>query len=111
MPVIFRDIRRYYCDYCGIFRSKKSLITSHVLTHHKRPFSCSVDGCHASYRRKDHLTRYLLQHACRELHDEGSPSYIVGREKQLVCQELGCGKAFRYPSKLQKHEDSHGELP
>jgi general transcription factor IIIA len=33
--VIFRDIRRYYCDYCGICRSKKSLITSHVLTHHK----------------------------------------------------------------------------
>ena len=32
---IFRDIRRYYCDYCGICRSKKSLIRSHVLTHHK----------------------------------------------------------------------------
>lgn len=32
---IFRDIRRYYCDYCGICRSKKSLITSHILTFHK----------------------------------------------------------------------------
>lgn len=32
---IFRDIRRYFCDYCGICRSKKSLITSHIQTHHK----------------------------------------------------------------------------
>jgi len=40
-PVIFRDIRRYYCDYCGICRSKKSLITSHVLAHHKvRVITC-----------------------------------------------------------------------
>eukprot|EP00258_Populus_trichocarpa_P030688 XP_024446707.1 transcription factor IIIA [Populus trichocarpa] len=177
--VIFRDIRRYYCDYCGICRSKKSLITSHVLTHHEeeiekervggdevkegvrsntcekcgasfkkpaylvqhmqshsleRPFMCSVDDCHASYRRKDHLTRHLLHHEgklfkceiencdrkfvylsnlkrhVRELHDESSSSSSVGGEKQYVCQELGCGKAFRYPSKLQKHEDSHINL-
>ncbi|KAJ6291582.1 hypothetical protein OIU76_023624 [Salix suchowensis] len=177
--VIFRDIRRYYCDYCGICRSKKSLITSHVLTHHKeemdkekidgdkvkqgvksntcekcgasfkkpaylvqhmqshsleRPFRCSVDDCHASYRRKDHLTRHLLHHEgklfkcelencdrkfvypsnlkrhVRELHDESSPCGSVGGEKQYVCQELGCGKAFRYPSKLQKHVDSHVNL-
>ncbi|XP_061945073.1 transcription factor IIIA-like [Populus nigra] len=178
-PVIFRDIRRYYCDYCGICRSKKSLITSHVLTHHKeemeeesvdgdegkegvksntcekcgasfkkpayliqhmqshsleRPFKCLFDDCHASYRRKDHLTRHLLQHEgklfkcqiencnrefvypsnlkrhVRELHDESSPSSSFGGEKQYVCQEPGCGKAFRYPSKLRKHEDSHVSL-
>lgn len=30
-----RDIRRFYCDYCGICRSKKSLIASHILSHHK----------------------------------------------------------------------------
>ncbi|KAG6752238.1 hypothetical protein POTOM_044459 [Populus tomentosa] len=199
-PVIFRDIRRYYCDYCGICRSKKSLITSHVLTHHKeemdeesvdgdegkegvksntcekcgasfkkpayliqhmqshsleagrppeklhqvslnhvpvefeRPFKCLFDDCHASYRRKDHLTRHLLQHEgklfrcqiencnrefvypsnlkrhVRELHDESSPSSSFGGEKQYACQEPGCGKTFRYPSKLRKHEDSHVSL-
>jgi hypothetical protein len=32
---IFRDTRRYFCEYCGICRSKKSLISSHILTHHK----------------------------------------------------------------------------
>ena len=100
----------------------------------QRPFMCSVDDCHASYRRKDHLTRHLLHHEgklfkceiencdrkfvypsnlkrhVRELHDESSSSSSVGGEKQYVCQELGCGKAFRYPSKLQKHEDSHSKF-
>lgn len=32
---IFRDIRRYYCEYCGICRSKKSLITSHIIKEHQ----------------------------------------------------------------------------
>lgn len=30
-----RDIRKYYCEYCGICRSKKTLITAHVLLNHK----------------------------------------------------------------------------
>ena len=32
---IFRDIMRYFYKYCGICRSKKFLIASHILTHHK----------------------------------------------------------------------------
>ncbi|KAJ0049031.1 hypothetical protein Pint_16916 [Pistacia integerrima] len=176
---IFRDIRRYYCDYCGICRSKKSLITSHILTHHQemvneeisdgdqkmdgvqsntceecgasfkkpaylkqhmqshsleRPFICTVDDCHASYRRKDHLTRHLLQHqgklfTCliencnreftiqsnmkrhvKEFHDENSSSPDVKGQKQYICQEAGCGKIFKYESKLRKHEESHVKL-
>ena len=31
----FRDIRRYFCEFCGICRSKKTLITSHMNSHHK----------------------------------------------------------------------------
>ncbi|XP_060673183.1 transcription factor IIIA isoform X2 [Ziziphus jujuba] len=174
---IFRDIRRYFCDYCGICRSKKSLIAAHMLTHHKeevdkartdgdgdtgglkasntcpecgvsfkkpaylkqhmqshsleRPYRCSVEDCHSSYRRKDHLTRHLLQHQgklfkcpiencncefaiqgnmkrhVRQLHDEDRPPTS---EKQYVCQEIGCGKVFRFASRLQKHEDSHVKL-
>ncbi|XP_077212962.1 transcription factor IIIA-like [Tasmannia lanceolata] len=173
---IFRDIRRYYCDYCGICRSKKSLITSHVLSHHKdeikdkevdfddrpkektlnsceecgasfrkpaylkqhmqshsieRSFSCPVDDCHSSYRRKDHLTRHLIRHqgklfTCsvencnrrfafqanikrhvKELHDEEFPSE---GQKLHICQEVGCGKTFKFASKLRKHEDSHVKL-
>lgn len=93
---------------------------------------CSVDDCHASYRRRDHLTRHLLTHTgklfkcprenCKrefvfqsnvkrhveEFHKESS-STDVGKE-QYVCQENGCGKVFRYLSKLQRHEDSHVKL-
>ncbi|KAK4414835.1 Transcription factor IIIA [Sesamum alatum] len=174
---VFRDIRRYYCEYCGICRSKKSLISSHILTLHQeemnvnevnkeksegdklstcevcgssfrkpahlkqhmqshsleRPFTCPVDDCHSSYRRKDHLTRHMIQHQgklfecpveeckrrfafqgnmkrhIKELHQESS-STNVEPPKEYVCLELGCGKVFKYLSKLRKHEDSHVKL-
>ncbi|KAA8528049.1 hypothetical protein F0562_035082 [Nyssa sinensis] len=174
---IFRDIRRYYCQYCGICRSKKSLLTSHLLSCHQdemkeqktvgdgeegklntceecgasfqkpahlkqhmqshspeRPFTCPVDDCHSSYRRKDHLTRHLLLHQgklfecpvnncghrfafqgnmkrhVKEFHDEQSPSSDFVGQKQYTCPEIGCGKVFKYLSKLRKHEDSHVKL-
>ncbi|XXG85737.1 hypothetical protein AAC387_Pa11g0765 [Persea americana] len=170
---IFRDIRRYYCDYCGICRSKKSLISSHIQSQHKdeikdkekecdderprsydckecgasfkkpsylkqhmqshsivRSFTCSIDDCNSSYRRKDHLTRHLLRHQgklficptencnrkfafqgnmkrhVKEFHDEDSHDTDV--QKQHICQE--CGKKFKFASKLRKHEDSHVKL-
>ncbi|KAF3445451.1 hypothetical protein FNV43_RR10627 [Rhamnella rubrinervis] len=177
---IFRDIRRYFCDYCGICRSKKSLIAFHMLAYHKeemdkartdgdgetervkgsntcpecgvsfkkpaylkqhmqshsleRQYRCSVEDCHSSYRRKDHLTRHLLTHQgklfkcpienCKsefsikgnvkrhveELHDEDNPSTSYEDQKQYECQETGCGKVFRFASRLRKHEDSHVKL-
>ncbi|XP_062153779.1 transcription factor IIIA-like [Alnus glutinosa] len=176
---IFRDIRHYFCEYCGICRSKKSLITSHILAHHKeemgekradeeekiggtksntctecgstfkkpaylkqhmqshsleRPYKCPVDDCHSSYRRKDHLTRHLLQHQgklfncpiencnrefslqgnmkrhVKEFHGEDHPPTDTECQKQYVCPEIGCGKVFRFASKLRKHEDSHVKL-
>lgn len=74
---IFRDIRRYYCDYCGICRSKKSLITSHILTHHKEEMEENgVDG---------------------EEENEG--------KKSNSCQE--CGATFRKPAYLKQHMQSH----
>ncbi|PIA63925.1 hypothetical protein AQUCO_00201327v1 [Aquilegia coerulea] len=178
---IGKDIRRYYCQYCGIGRSKKALINSHILSHHKeeierekenceynemeetksntceecgasfrkpaylkqhmqshsfeRPYACTVDDCHSSYKREDHLTRHLLQHQGKlfscpvegctsrfayldnmkrhviELHDEtDSDSCDSSVQKQLVCPEVGCGKVFRYASRLRKHEESHVKL-
>lgn len=100
----------------------------------QRPFRCSVDDCHASYRRKDHLTRHRLRHQgklfkcpiencnreftiqgnmkrhVKELHHEGTTSTDSGDQKQYICQEIGCGKVFKYASKLRQHEDSHGLL-
>lgn len=100
----------------------------------QRPFTCPLDDCHSSYRRKDHLTRHLLRHQgklfkchvencnhefsfqgnmkrhVKELHNEESTSSDIKGRKQYVCQEIGCGKVFKFPSKLRKHEDSHGKL-
>ncbi|KAK4481791.1 hypothetical protein RD792_012702, partial [Penstemon davidsonii] len=172
-----RDIRKYYCDYCGFCRSKKSLISSHILSRHQdeikekepievknngeksnicgqcgasfqkpahlkqhmqshsldRLFTCPLDDCQSSYRRKDHLTRHMLQHQgksfecpvedckrrftfqgnmkrhMKEFHDESAPANVV-HPKEYVCPELGCGKNFKYASKLRKHEDAHVKL-
>lgn len=95
---------------------------------------CTVDDCHASYRRKDHLTRHLLLHEGKtfkcpvvncniefsvqgnvkrhveEIHDGSSTAAADKSHKQHVCPEIGCGKVFEFPSKLKKHEDSHGRL-
>nr|VDC88419.1 unnamed protein product [Brassica rapa] len=233
-PPKAKDIRHYLCQYCGISRSKKYLITSHINSHHKvsisspslslskplvcriqnltrfgyfsmevemerdeeacevdeeevsgkhtcqecgaefkkpahlkqhmqshsleemnvlflfdnrrsylcycfasvtlkRPFECYVDDCTSSYRRKDHLNRHLLTHKgklfkcpvenCKsEFSVHGNISRHVKKfhnshhsesstgQKKLVCKEKGCGKAFKYPSQLQKHQDSHVKL-
>lgn len=100
----------------------------------QRPFNCPVDDCSSSYRRKDHLTRHLIQHqgklfTCavkncnrrfafqgnmkrhmKELHNDESSSDSERGQKQYVCHENGCGKVFNFASKLRKHEDSHGDF-
>ncbi|CAN8235396.1 unnamed protein product [Cochlearia groenlandica] len=187
-----KDIRSYLCKYCGISRSKKYLITSHINSHHQmeveeerddeascdeevsckhtcnecsaqfkklahlkqhmqshsleRPFVCYVDDCTSSYRRKDHLNRHLLTHKgklfncpvenckiefsvhgnvgrhVKKFHsnadsrkdatvdDNYVPSECTSGQKQHVCKEIGCGKAFNYASYLLKHQDSHVKL-
>ncbi|KAJ1413494.1 Zinc finger C2H2-type [Sesbania bispinosa] len=152
---IFRDIRRYFCQYCGICRSKKTLITNHINSLHKeemekegiqrdqetediklntckecgasfkkpayllqhmqshslevgrpleklhqgclshalfkmrlaRPYICTIDDCQASYRRKDHLTRHLLQH-------EG---------KIFKCPIENCSRDFAFKGNMTRH--------
>lgn len=52
------------------------------------------------------MTRHV-----KEIHDEESTSSGDDcTKKQCVCPEPGCGKVFKYPSKLQKHEASHDKL-
>ncbi|KAL5704164.1 hypothetical protein ACHQM5_022631 [Ranunculus cassubicifolius] len=66
-----KDTRRYYCDYCGISRSKKSLLTSHLLSHHKEEIekhgedndgeakSNTCEECGASFRKPAYLKQHM----------------------------------------------------
>ncbi|KAJ6849257.1 transcription factor IIIA-like isoform X1 [Iris pallida] len=52
------------------------------------------------------MTRHV-----KEMHDdESSCEGESDGEKLYTCSEVGCGKSFKYPSKLKKHEDSHVKL-
>lgn len=74
---IFRDVRRYFCDYCGLCRSKKALIRAHMLSHHKE----EMEG----------------QKVNNNEEKEG--------EKSNACGE--CGASFKKPAYLKQHMQSH----
>ncbi|MFS8020923.1 putative transcription factor C2H2 family [Helianthus anomalus] len=76
---IFRDIRRYTCAYCGIVRSKETLITTHILQSHH-------------------------QDEIKEEEGDGEGDDENGG-KMNVCEE--CGVSFKKPAHLKQHMQSH----
>jgi general transcription factor IIIA len=74
---IFRDIRRYYCEYCGICRSKRTLITSHIISDHQDEMK--EEGCD------------------EDVENEGS--------KLHKCEQ--CDITFKKPAHLKQHMQSH----
>ncbi|RDX92960.1 Transcription factor IIIA, partial [Mucuna pruriens] len=78
----FRDIRRYFCQYCGICRSKKTLIASHINSHHKEEAekaravrdpeheavkSNTCEECGATFKKHAYLLQHMLSHSPQEI--------------------------------------------
>nr|TKW24329.1 hypothetical protein SEVIR_3G045250v2 [Setaria viridis] len=75
-----RDIRRYRCEFCGVVRSKKSLIRAHVLQHHKD----EVGDLEDYQEGGGSASRKEVTHGCKE-----------------------CGMSFKKPAHLKQHMQSH----
>ncbi|KAK8579861.1 hypothetical protein V6N12_070165 [Hibiscus sabdariffa] len=106
---IFKDIRRYFCEYCGICRSKKSLITSHILAHHPEALNnegkeeegvssnqisvskCDFEECLHTFSTKSNLRQHI-----KAVHEELRP---------YACS-FGCGMKFSYKHVRDNHEKS-----
>ncbi|XP_004299009.1 PREDICTED: gastrula zinc finger protein XlCGF57.1-like isoform X1 [Fragaria vesca subsp. vesca] len=102
---IFRDIRRYYCEYCGNCRSKKSLIASHILAQHKDEMErdegdeevevekCNTcEECGASFNKPAYLKQHMISHSL---------------ERPYVCTIDDCRSAYRRKDHLNRHLLQH----
>lgn len=65
---------------------------------------CPVKDCKRKFKSEGHMKWHV-----REFHGE-SACANVNHPSEHVCADPQCGKVFKYPSKLCKHEDSHGKL-
>ncbi|CAN4118359.1 unnamed protein product [Withania somnifera] len=137
--VLLRDIRRYCCQFCGLCRSKKSLVAPHIQSHHQDKIESQkeeatedvqrkegskmnvCEECGVSFQKPAHLKQHMQSHSlelfecpidgCKSTFSfQGNMTRHVDLPKQYVCSEVGCEKIFKYASKLKKHEDSHVKL-
>ncbi|KAI5386330.1 hypothetical protein KIW84_072749 [Lathyrus oleraceus] len=75
----FSDIRRYFCPYCAICRSKKTLITSHINSQHKEELEKAkvesqheadltlndntCEECGANFKKHAYLLQHMQSHS------------------------------------------------
>ncbi|KAK7401363.1 hypothetical protein VNO78_12784 [Psophocarpus tetragonolobus] len=103
----FRDIRRYFCKFCGICRSKKTLITSHINSHHKEEAekeraerdsqaetvkSNTCEECGVSFKKQAHLLQHMQSHSL---------------ERPYVCSVENCQASYRRKDHLTRHLLQH----
>lgn len=65
---------------------------------------CPVKNCKRTFKSEGHMRWHV-----KEFHGEAACAN-VNHPNEHVCADPQCRKAFKYPSKLHKHEDSHGKL-
>ncbi|KAJ1426944.1 Zinc finger C2H2-type [Sesbania bispinosa] len=95
-----------FSDLHQSYKSMKIFIVKIVnLLHQGKTLTCPVENYNLEFSLQSNLKRHV-----NEFHDENSNPSNVESQKQYVCPEIGCGKVFRFASKLQKHEDSHVKL-
>ncbi|GAU37594.1 hypothetical protein TSUD_365150 [Trifolium subterraneum] len=69
-------------------------------------FKCPIENCNRNFTFEGNMTRHVKQ-----FHNKGSSTSIdVKIQKQHVCPEIGCGKVFKFASKLEKLKDSRVKL-
>ncbi|KAK3438366.1 hypothetical protein EUGRSUZ_C02983 [Eucalyptus grandis] len=129
---VFRDIRRYYCEYCGICRSKKSIITSHIHSHHKGEMEAAMargveekegakvytcDECGVTFMKPAHLKQHMQGHllerpfkcsiedcpASYRRKDHLARHFLQHQGKIFSCPVDGCNKSFAYQGNMKRH--------
>ena len=86
---------------CSSSYRRKDLLNRH-LQDQGELFECSVTGCCQKFSSQSNMKKHV-----KVFHDDSSP-IEVDALKEYTCPEPGCGKVFKYASRLRKHEDSHG---
>ncbi|CAN6458447.1 unnamed protein product [Victoria cruziana] len=134
---VVKDIRRYYCEFCGICKSKKTLIAAHVVSHHKdetvpeknsieeqRRFQRTCCECGKSFSKpaylKQHMQSHSLErpfacpldgcHCCYRRKDHLTRHILTHEGKIFVCPVENCGKKFNVQGNMKRHaEEMHGD--
>ncbi|XWS41234.1 hypothetical protein CRYUN_Cryun17cG0063700 [Craigia yunnanensis] len=90
--------------YEKLHQEEEPLESPHCSTPRKT-VNCLIENCNREFAFQSNMKRPV-----KEFHDEDSSSSEAGSQKQCVSQELGCGKVFKFASKLRKHKDAHVKL-
>lgn len=84
----FNAVPPKQCPVCGREYSSKSNMKQHYLTHFSPQYYCDIDGCKASFHKKNLLTRHELTYSCA---------------RPFVCPIESCSKDFTRKDNMETH--------